>query len=388
MASTAAMRLGQLPPYLFVEIDRRKAEAIADGRDVIDFGVGDPDHPTPGFVVESLNAAAADRANHRYPPGSGKASFRRACARYMKRRFDVDLDAETEILALIGSKEGIGHLPLAVVNPGKRVIVPSPGYPVYASGAVFAGGRVYEAASTADRGWRLDVETIPDDVARDAVLLYLNYPNNPTGATATLAYFEEVVAFARRHDVIVAHDAAYCDVFFEDPPPSILQVPGAAEVAVEFHSLSKTFNMTGWRVGFAAGRADVLSALGRVKNNLDSGVFGAVQDAAAQALDHTDHVEVRAMLDVYRRRRDAAVSGLSSAGFEVATPEATFYVWARCPEGYGSMEFATTLLERANVVVVPGVGFGRAGEGCFRLALTVDEARTREAMARLGDVRW
>ena len=387
MRNWAARRLGNLPPYLFVEIDRAKAEALAAGREVIDFGVGDPDRPTPAFIVDRLAATIGDAAHHRYPPGVGSPRFRRATAAFMERRFDVRLDPDHEVLGLIGSKEGLGHLPLAVLNPGDRALVPQPAYPVYQAAALFAGADVYPLALSEDRAWLPDFGAIPSDVLESARLMFLNYPNNPTGATASPAFFEEVVAFARRHDILIAQDAAYSEVFFGQPPPSILQVDGAAEVAVEFHSLSKTFNMTGWRVGFAVGNASAIAALAVVKSNIDSGQFGAIQEAACAALESPHHAEVRAVIDRYRGRRDALVEGLRQMGISVATPEATFYVWARCPAGYTSMEFATKLLEEAAVVVVPGIGFGPPGEGYFRMALTVGRPRIAEALERMRRVR-
>lgn len=382
-----AQWLDELPPYLFVEIDRRKREAIAAGKEVIDFGVGDPDKPTPTFIIDRMAEAVRDPANHTYPFGVGVPQFRQAAAEFFGRRFGVPVDPQTELVVLIGSKEGLGHLPLAVVNPGDTVIIPQPAYPVYQAATIFAGGKPYHLNLSEDRHWLPDFDSIPAEVCRAAKLMFLNYPNNPTGAFAWLPFFEDAVAFARQHDILIAQDAAYSEVYFAEAPPSILQVKGAAEVAVEFHSLSKTFNMTGWRLGYAVGNASALAALARVKSNVDSGQFNAIQWAGREALCHPDHVEVRAMLDVYRERRDLVVEGLREAGLQVAKPAATFYVWARCPDGYTSMEFATKLLEEAAVVVVPGVGFGQAGEGYFRMALTVSTTRTREALARLAQVK-
>ena len=388
MQEIAAQRLCQLPPYLFVEIDRRKQLARAAGKDVIDFGIGDPDTPTPDFIVDRLIAAVREPANHRYPPGIGKPNFRRACAAFFKRRFQFALDPDRHVLALVGSKEGIGHLPLAVVNPGDVVLVPDPGYPVYTSSTLFAGGRPHVMPLRPDAGWLPDLDAIPAAVANRTRLIYLNYPNNPTGAVTDRCFLEKALRFADKHDILLAHDAAYCEVSFGEPPPSIFEIDGAMERAVEFHSLSKTFNMTGWRVGFAVGHPEVITALAKVKNNVDSGVFGAVQDAAAEALDHYDHASVRAMIDLYRERRDIVVDGLNSIGFGLQAPQATFYIWAKCPNGYTSMECATKALDDAAVVLVPGVGFGQHGEGYVRIALTVDADRTREAMDRLRGVTW
>ena len=383
-----ADRLEQLPPYLFVEIDRKKREAIEAGRDVIDFGVGDPDLPTPDFIVERLSEAAGDSANHRYAPSVGTIEFRQAVAAFFAKRYGVDLGPKSEVIALIGAKEGIGHLPLAVINPGDVVIVPEPGYPVYVSGAVFAGGECHVVPLSAERSWLPDLSTIPDDIRERAKILWLNYPNNPTGAVAPISFFEEAVAFARENDLLVAQDAAYNEVYFEDPPASILQVDGAKDVAIEFHSLSKTFNMTGWRLAFAVGNAEVVSALAAVKSNLDSGAFGAIQQAGIAALEGIDRSELSDLIGTYRRRRDAVVNGLLRAGWEIDVPDATLYVWARCPGGKDSMTVATRLLDEANVVVIPGSGFGTAGEGFVRLALTVPEDLTLEAMERIARVSW
>lgn len=385
---TAADRLGRLPPYLFVEIDRRRREAIAAGRDVIDFGVGDPDQPTHSFIVDRLTEAARNAANHRYASSAGSETFRGSVARFFQRRFGVTLDPDREVVSLLGTKEGIGHLPLAIINPGDVVLIPEPGYPVYTSGTHFAGGDCHVMPLQAERRWLPDLGAIPKEVRRRAKLLFLNYPNNPTGAVAPRSFLEEAVSFAREYGLLLAQDAAYSEVYFDDPPPSILEIDGAKDVAIEFHSLSKTFNMTGWRVGFAVGQSTALAALLKVKNNLDSGIFGAIQDAAAAALDRFDDPAVRQQVAIYRRRRDALVTGLRDCGWRVESPGATFYVWAQCPPGHGAMEAAMRILAEADVVVVPGVGFGPAGEGSIRFALTVSEDRTREAVARIARLRW
>jgi len=387
MTDWRANRLGELPPYLFLEIDRRKREAIAAGRDVIDFGVGDPDKPTPRFVVDRMAEAIRDPANHTYPFGVGVPEFRQATCEFFQRRFGVRLDPQRELVVLIGSKEGLAHLPLAVVDPGQTVLVPQPGYPAYQAAAVFAGARPYHLDLRADRGWLPDLEAIPADVRASARLMYLNYPNNPTGALAPLSFFEDAVAFARENGILIAQDAAYSELYFGEAPPSILQVPGAGDLAVEFHSLSKTFNMTGWRLAYAVGNASALAALAAVKSNVDSGQFNAIQWAGQEAISHPDHVEVRAMLDVYRTRRDMVVEALGAMGIAVAPPQATFYLWAPCPEGYSSMDFATRLLDEADVVIVPGAGFGQPGEGYFRMSLTVPTERIREALDRMVKVK-
>lgn len=381
-------RLQALPPYLFVEIDRKRREAVAAGKDVINLGIGDPDRPTPKFIVEKMAAAIEDPRNHRYPFDVGVPEFRRQAAASLERKYGAAIDPDRELIALIGSKEGLGHLPLAVVNPGDAVLVPQPGYPVYASAATFAGGVPYTLPLSEQSGWLPDLDAVPADVCDLASLMYLNYPNNPTGAVATQAFFERAVAFARKHNIVIAQDAAYADLFFDQPPLSILSIEGAKDVAVEFHSLSKTFNMTGWRIAYAAGNADVISALARVKSNMDSGQFNAIQTAAVEALTHPDHVQVRAMTDVYRERRDALVTGLQAAGIRVTKPTATFYVWAPCPGGLDSMTFAARVLEEASVVLIPGVGFGEAGEGYFRAALTIDVERINEAVERIKRIHW
>lgn len=384
-----AARLKKLPPYLFVEIDRKRRAALAAGRDVINFGIGDPDQPTPAFLVERLAAAAADPAHHRYPPDAGLPEFRAAAADFLRRRYGVSVDPATEVLGLIGTKEGLGHLPLAVVNPGNAVLLPDPGYPVYQAATLFAGGTPLVMPLTAERGWLPDFDAIAPGICQAAVLMFLNYPNNPTGAVATPEFFEQAVDFARRHGILIASDAAYNEVYYgEAPPASILQVPGAKEVAIEFHSLSKTFNMTGWRIGFAAGGAAPIAALARLKSNLDSGVFGAIQQVAILALQEADGPRQAALREIYRGRAARLCPALAAAGFSVQPPTATFYVWARVPQGYDGMTVAHKLLEEIAVVCIPGLGFGRQGAEYVRFALTVDEDRIDEAAQRLAGVRW
>jgi len=388
MQIAVAERLNQLPPYLFVEIDKRKRQAIAQGRDIINLGVGDPDLPTPKFIIDRMAQAIYDPANHRYPFELGVPEFRRQAANWLSARFGLDLDAEKNIITLIGSKDGIAHLPLAVVNPGDVVLVPEPGYPVYQSASIFAGAQVHLMPLLQRNDYLPDLDAIGPDVAKRARLMYLNYPNNPTAAVATEQFYRRVVQFARQHEIIIAQDAAYIEVYFDQRPISILNTPGALDVAIEFHSLSKTFNMTGWRIGFAVGNADLVAALGKVKENVDSGQFNAIQWAGCEALSRADSVEVKAMLDVYRERRDAMVEGLAQAGIDARTPAATFYVWAKCPAGIGSMDFVCRLLDQAGVVTIPGIGFGPSGENYFRTALTVDTARIKEACQRIRNVRF
>jgi len=383
-----ARRIDQIPPYLFAEIDKRKEEMRKKGIDLIDLGIGDPDLPTPKPIIERLKKAAENPKNHRYPSYEGMIEFRTAVAQWYERRFGIQLDPETEVLSLIGSKEGIAHIPLAFVDPGDIVLVPSPGYPVYRVSTLFAGGTPYFLPLRKESGFLLNVSQIPESVAKKAKLLFINYPNNPTSAVAERSFFEEVVAFARRYQVIVSHDAAYSEVAFDGYHPlSFLQVEGAREVGVEFHSLSKTFNMTGWRIGFAVGHPEILAGLGRVKTNIDSGLFQAIQEAGTEALNHFD-TPLPEIINIYQRRRDVMVKGLRELGLEVDRPKATFYLWIQVPKGYTSAEFATLLLEQAGIVATPGNGFGEDGEGFIRMALTVDEKRLNEAIERLRGIRF
>ena len=379
-----AERLRHLPPYLFAEIDRLKREEIKKGVDLIDLSIGDPDLPTPEHIVESLRKAAGRPENHRYPSYEGMPSFRQAVAGWYKRRFDVALDAQTEVLSLIGSKEGIGHIPLAFAGPGDVVLYTSPGYPVYPVGALFAGAEGYPLPLLEANGFLPDMGSVPADILKRAKLLFINYPNNPTGAAADGEFFEKIVEFAGRHNIIVCHDAAYSEIYYDDKKPaSFLQTPGAKEVGIEFHSLSKTYNMTGWRLGFAVGHKEVIAGLGRIKTNLDSGVFQAVQEAGITALDTKDE-ELSGIRRTYQQRRDALYSGLTGQGIHVIKPEAAFYLWAGCPKGFDSRSFAKHLLEKAGVVATPGVGFGQPGEGYIRFALTVPVDRIGEAVQRIG----
>lgn len=378
-----AKRLQILPPYLFAEVDKKKRELIAQGKDVIDLGVGDPDLPTPAFIIEALSQAAKDPANHRYALDAGMPALRQSMQKWFENRFHVKLDSAAEILPLIGSKEGIAHLPLAIVNPGDFTLVPDPCYPPYRSGTWFAGGEVHPLPLLEANGFLPDLGTIPAEVLKKAKILYLNYPNNPTSAVATKEFFRDAVAFARKHRILIAHDAAYSEIAYDGyQAPSILEVEGAKDVAVEFHSLSKTFNMTGWRVGFAAGNADVVKLLGKVKSNVDSGIFQAVQLAAKKALDDGDKV-LRDNLKIYQTRRDLLIGGMKKLGWDVEAPKATFYCWMKVPPGYTSGELAMLFLEQMNMIVTPGNGFGANGEGYFRISLTVPDVRIQEALKRI-----
>lgn len=378
-----AQRIAQLPPYLFAEIDRAKKAAQARGVDIIDLGVGDPDTPTFPHIVKKLQDAAQNASYHRYPSYQGLMAFRESVSRWYRSRFSVELDPETEIVSLIGSKEGIAHISLAFVDPGDIALVPDPGYPVYNTGTLFAGGTPHSFPLTRENGFLPDLDAIPADVAQRAKLMFINYPNNPTAAVADLAFFERVVEFARRNNVIVCHDAAYTEIYYDGKRPvSFLEADGAKDVGIEFHSLSKTCNMTGWRIGFAVGNAAVVGGLGQIKTNVDSGLFEAIQIAGIEALegDQTPHAELREM---YQKRRDALIEGLRASGLEVDPPEATFYVWISVPKPHTSAEFAKLLLEKAGIVATPGNGFGAAGEGYLRMTLCLPGERLREAAERI-----
>jgi LL-diaminopimelate aminotransferase len=383
-----AKRIEQIPPYLFAEIDKKKEEMRQKGMDLIDLGIGDPDLPTPKPIIERLKKAAEDPRNHRYPSYEGMIEFRTAVAKWYERRFRVKLNPKTEVLSLIGSKEGIAHIPLAFVNPGDYVLVPSPGYPVFRVSTLFAGGTPYFLPLRKENGFLPNLSEIPKGVAEKAKLLFINYPNNPTSAVAERPFFEEVVAFAERYQIIVCHDAAYSEIAFDGYKPlSFLEVEGAKELGIEFHSLSKTFNMTGWRIGFVVGHSEIVAGLGRVKTNIDSGLFQAIQEAGTEALNHLD-TPLPEIIKTYERRRDVMVEGLQGIGLEVEKPKATFYLWIQVPRGYTSAQFATLLLEQAGIVATPGNGFGEAGEGYIRMALTVDETRLKEAITRLKRIKF
>ncbi|SFN08553.1 LL-diaminopimelate aminotransferase [Thermodesulforhabdus norvegica] len=378
-----AERLKKLPPYLFKELDRLRDEVRAQGVDIIDFGVGDPDLPTPDHIVEALKKAVEDPSTHRYPSYSGMNDFRDCVARWYKKRFGVDLDPAREVIVLIGSKEGIAHIPLAFINPGDLALVPTPAYPVYHTGTIFAGGESYFMPLLEENDFLPDLNAIPEDVAEKARMMFINYPNNPTSAVAEEDFFRRVVDFARTYNIIVCHDAAYSELAFDGyKPMSFLQVEGAKEVGIEFHSLSKTYNMTGWRLGFAVGNAEVIQGLGQVKSNIDSGAFNAVQMAGIAALEG-DQTCVEENCRIYKERRDVLVAGLRSAGLKPIVPKATFYVWCRIPENTTSTDFSMRLLKEAGIVTTPGNGFGEPGEGYVRFALTVPVERIEEAIERI-----
>lgn len=382
-----AQRIANLPPYLFAEVDRRIAEKRAAGFDVISLGIGDPDLPSPDYVVAAAQEAVADPRRHRYPDYYGLPEFRKAIARWYGNRFEIELDPDKEVVPLIGSKEGIAHIPLAFVDPGDVVLVPDPGYPVYSIGTLLANGEPYLMPLRAENGFLPDLDAIPEAVANRARILWINYPNNPTAAVAPMEFFERVVAYARRHDILVCHDNAYSDVAYDGyRAPSFLEVPAAKDVGVEFHSLSKTYNMTGWRSGMMVGNRTAVEALGRVKTNVDSGIFDAVQIASIAALDG-DPRWIEERNKRFQTRRDAIVATLRKIGVEVSPPKASLYVWAPVPAGMKSVDFSLRVLDDAAVWVTPGVGFGANGEGYFRISLTVADHRLSEALERIEKLR-
>ncbi len=385
---TYAERIKTLPPYLFAAIDDMKQRAMARGVDIINLGVGDPDLPTPAPIIERLREAAADPAHHQYPSYDGMLSFRTAVANWYKKRFHVTADPTSEVLTLIGSKEGIAHVPMAFIDPGDVVLVPSPGYPVYPVAAGFAGGTTYEMPLVKQHGFLPDLDAVPQNVLKRAKLMYLNSPNNPTSVIADVTFFQRVVDFAKAHHVIVCHDAAYSEIFYDGQrPPSFLEADGAMDVGIEFHSLSKTFNMTGWRLGFAVGRQEVIAGLGKVKSNVDSGVFQAIQEAGITALESDDQL-TDGLRTIYQERRDVLVTGLRSLGLTFAPPSAAFYVWVEVPEGFTSTSFTAHLLEHAGIVTTPGNGFGAPGEGYVRMTITTPQERLAEAVDRMKHVGW
>jgi len=382
-----AIRLSKIPPYLFAEIDRKVQEKKKAGVDVISLGIGDPDLPTPPRIVHVLQEAAADPANHRYASYFGLAELRQAIADWYGDRSGVTLDPSTEILPTLGSKDGIAHVPLALVDPGDVVLAPDPGYTVYVTGALMAGAEPYTMPLTIENNWLPDLDAIPQEIAQRARLMWLNYPNNPTAAVADRDFLERAVAFCRRHDIILCHDAPYSEIAFDGYRPlTLFEIPGAKEIGLEFHSLSKTFNMTGWRIGWVCGRADLVGLIGQLKTNIDSGIFQAVQWAAIEALNGGDQ-ETRAACDAYARRHRLVADTLNDIGWNIKPPRATFYVWAPVPPGYDSIGFAAHVLDEVGVNLTPGVGFGAHGEGYFRLSVTAPDARLEEAMARMRKLK-
>jgi len=379
-------RLSKLPKYLFAEIDEMKKKKVEEGVEVIDFGVGDPDMPTPKHIVEAMKKAVEKPENHKYPSYEGMLEFRTAVAEFYKRRKGVNLNTEEEVIALIGSKEGIAHLPLAFVNDGDYVLVPDPGYPVYYSSTILADGKPYKIPLKKENDFLPNFDEIPSDIAKKAKIMFLNYPNNPTSAVAEKEFIKSAVDFCIDNNIILAHDFAYGEITFDGyKAKSFLEVDNAFEVCIEFNSLSKTFNMTGWRIGFAVGNPEILKGLLKVKTNVDSGVFQAVQEAGIVALRSDDSV-IESICSVYQERRDVLVEGLREIGLKVEKPKATFYVWCEVPEGYTSVEFTKKLLNEAGILVTPGVGFGEYGEGFVRFALTRDVETIRKAVERLKNI--
>ena len=380
-------RMNRVPPYLFVQISRKIAEKKAQGIEVISFGIGDPDIPTPDYVVDALGDASHDPPNHRYPESEGLPEFREGVADWYLRRFGVELDPEKEVISLIGAKEGIGHVAFCFLDGGDVALVPDPGYPVYAMGTLFAGGQSYMLPLTSENDWLPDLDSIPDDVARKAKLLWLNYPNNPTGAVTDLDYFSKAIEFAKTYDIAVMHDACYTEVAYAGyRPPSFLQAKGAMDVGIEFHSLSKSYNMTGWRIGMAVGNAEMIEALLTIKSNLDSGVPQAVQHMAIEAMNRPlESVDDRNA--VYQARRDRIVPVLKDMGMKAQSPKAGLYIWAGVPEGYTSAEFAEKLLEDTDVLMIPGGNYGAAGEGYVRLSITLQDNLIDKALDRVAGWR-
>lgn len=378
-----ANRIEKLPPYLFVEISKKILEKKAKGLDVITFGIGDPDIPTPKHIIDRLCEAAKDPINHRYPESAGLPELRRAIAEWYKRRFGVSLDAETEVIPPIGAKEGIGHIALCLIDPGDIALVPDPGYPVYSIGTMFAGGESYYLPLYEENSFLPDLDAIPEDIAYKAKVLWINYPNNPTSAIADIEFFNKVVAFAKKYDIVVCHDAPYTEVFFDGYRPiSFMQAEGARDIGMEFHSLSKGYNMTGWRIGMAVGNATIIDALSRVKSNLDSGIPQAIQHAAIEALlGPQDCIDTNNA--IYQQRRDKVIGVLTKIGLHANPPKASLYVWVKIPDGYTSIEFAEKMLDEALIVVTPGIGYGQHGEGYIRISLTTPDDRLDEGLARL-----
>jgi LL-diaminopimelate aminotransferase len=382
-----ARRIENLQPYLFVEINKKIAEKRARGEEVISFAAGDPDIPTPPHIIEGLCKAAQDPANHRYPESAGLPELRRAMADWYNRRFNVALDPATEVLPLIGAKEGIAHIAFCFIDPGDVALVPDPGYPVYAFGAEMAGGRPFYLSLTADNGFLPDFRGIKDFILDKTKLLWINYPNNPTGAIAGIDFFTRVVEFAKQHNILVCHDGPYTEVSYDNyQPPSFLQADGAKDVGIEFHSLSKTYNMAGWRIGMVVGNATAISALKTFKSNVDSGIPQAIQLMAIEALNGPQAC-IGEHNAVYQRRRDLICEVLTKIGLQVTVPKASLYIWAKVPEGYNSLDFTADLLDQMGVAVTPGIGYGRGGEGYVRLSLTIPDASLVKGLSKLSGWR-
>lgn len=376
-------RIANIPKYLFAEIDRKKSEAIKKGVDIIDLSIGDPDLPTPKYIIDSLKKAIDDPSTHNYPPYEGIEIFRDAVSKWYKKRFNVDLDPDKEVMSLIGSKEGIAHISFALLDPGDIALIPDPAYPVYKMSTLLAGGIPYFMPLKKENNFLPDIEIIPKDIAKKAKLMFINYPNNPTGAAADEKFLTDVVRFCKEHDIVLCSDLAYSEIAFHGyKPKSILEIEGAKDIAIEFHSLSKTFNMTGWRIGMACGNSSVMKSLAIVKTNIDSGVFKAIQIAATDALLNL-HDFTNKMNDIYQKRMETLVAGLNSLGWNLKPAKATFYLWIPTPQGFTSETFAAHLLEKCGILAVPGSGYGENGEGYLRFSITADEKRISEAVERM-----
>ena len=377
-------RVENLPPYLFVEISRKIAERKARGEDVVSFGIGDPDIPTPSHIIERLCKEARVPANQRYPESEGLPELRKTIANWYQKRFSVSLDPEKEVAPLIGSKEGIAHIALCLLNPGDTALITDPGYPVYSIGTNLVGGRPYYLPISPGNNFLPELDRIPENILEKTKVLWLNYPNNPTGAVADLQFFNKAVEFAKKHDICICHDGPYSEVSFDDyTPVSFLQAEGAREVGIEFHSFSKTYNMTGWRIGMAVGNSTVINALKTMKSNLDSGIPQAIQYAAIEALTGPQNC-IKEHNAIYQRRRDLIVDTLNKMGLEAKPPKASLYIWAKVPKGYNSVEFANDLLDKVGVVVTPGIGYGRNGEGYVRLSVTIPDALLLKGLSRMA----
>jgi LL-diaminopimelate aminotransferase len=381
--TSPADRLQTLPPYVFARLDELKARAREQGLDLIDLGMGNPDGATPQPVVEAAVAAIQNPANHGYPPFEGTASFRRTITKWYSRRYNVELDPESEALPLLGSKEGLAHFAIAYINPGDLVLVPSPAYPVLFRGPIIAGAKVHNIILKPENDWVIDLGSIPDSVAEQAKILYFNYPSNPTGATAPREFYKDIVAFAHKHQILLVHDLCYAELAFDGyQPTSLLEIPGGKEIGVEFHTMSKTYNMAGWRVGFVVGNSKIIQGLRTLKTNLDYGIFSALQTAAETALQLPDSY-LHEVQERYRTRRDFMVAGLAELGWNIPKPLAAMYLWVPCTPGMSSTDFALNVLQQTGVVVTPGNAFGPGGEGYVRISLIADCDRLGEALRRL-----
>lgn len=376
-------RLKNLPPYLFAEIDRKKKKLIAEGVSIIDFGIGDPDIPTPANIIDAMKKGIENPAFHRYPLGKGMPSFRKAISDFYKKNYDVELNPDEEILVLIGSKEGIAHLPWTFLNPGDISLVPEPGYPVYHIGTILAEGRPFFMPLKEENRFLPELDKIPGDIIQKTKLLFLNYPNNPTSAFADKDFLMDTIKFCKKNNIILAYDAAYSEIYFKERPVSFLSLPGAKDIGIEFHSLSKTYNMTGWRIGWVCGNREIISALAKMKENIDSGTFEAIQFAGIEALTGNQK-SVQELRNIYKKRMELLVNGLKEAGFKVKMPEGTFYCWVKT--GDNSIEIANYLLEKAGIVATPGIGFGPSGEGYLRFSITLSEEKIIEGVRRIKEI--